>query len=93
MKYMEHWEKTGMFTETMPLSPNSPYSASKAGADLMVRIIMRRLDYLQTSQDAPIITDLTSFRKKLIPLMINNCKKTKTPPYMEMECKCVIGFM
>ena len=29
--------KTGMFTETMALLPNSPYSASKASADLIVR--------------------------------------------------------
>ena len=28
--------KTGMFTETTPLSPNSPYSASKASADMIV---------------------------------------------------------
>lgn len=30
--------KTGMFTEATPLSPNSPYSASKASADLFVQI-------------------------------------------------------
>ena len=29
--------KTGYFTETTPLAPNSPYSASKAGADMLVR--------------------------------------------------------
>ena len=29
--------KTGLFVETMPLLPNSPYSASKASADLIVR--------------------------------------------------------
>ena len=29
---------TGMFVETMPLLPNSPYSASKAAADLIVKI-------------------------------------------------------
>ena len=29
--------RTGLFTETTPLSPNSPYSASKASADLFVR--------------------------------------------------------
>jgi dTDP-glucose 4,6-dehydratase len=29
--------KTGMFVETMPLLPNSPYSASKASADMIVR--------------------------------------------------------
>ena len=28
---------TGMFTETTPLAPNSPYSASKASADFVVR--------------------------------------------------------
>ena len=28
---------TGMFTETTPLAPNSPYSASKASADMLVR--------------------------------------------------------
>ena len=29
--------KTGYFTETTPLQPNSPYSASKAGGDLITR--------------------------------------------------------
>ena len=29
--------ETGMFAETMPLMPNSPYSASKASADMIVR--------------------------------------------------------
>ena len=29
--------ETGMFVETMPLMPNSPYSASKASADMIVR--------------------------------------------------------
>ena len=29
--------KTGYFTETTPLAPNSPYSASKASADMLVR--------------------------------------------------------
>lgn len=33
--------KTGMFTEDMPLAPNSPYSASKASADLLVRAYNR----------------------------------------------------
>src|SRR5437588_339524 len=30
-------EPTGLFTEETPLRPNSPYAASKAGADLLVR--------------------------------------------------------
>ncbi len=72
--------KTGMFTETMPLSPNSPYSASKAGADLMVRA------YHETFGLPTNITRCSNnygsyqFPEKLIPLMINNCKKNKKLP-------------
>lgn len=64
--------KTGMFTETMPLSPNSPYSASKAGADLIVRA------YHETYGLPVNITRCSNnygpyqFPEKLIPLMIHN---------------------
>ena len=36
--------ETGMFVETMPLMPNSPYSASKASADLIVRAYHETLE-------------------------------------------------
>jgi len=58
------------FTETTPLAPNSPYSASKAGADLLVRA------YVQTFDFPAIITRCSNnygqyqFPEKLIPLMI-----------------------
>lgn len=74
--------KTGMFTETMPLSPNSPYSASKAGADLMVRA------YHETFGLPTNITRCSNnygsyqFPEKLIPLMINNCKKKQKTPHI-----------
>ena len=62
----------GYFTEKTPLQANSPYSASKAGADLMVRA------YGETF-DLPInITRCSNnygpyqFPEKLIPLMISN---------------------
>ncbi len=64
---------TGMFTETTPISPNSPYSASKASADLVVRA------YNQTYGMPVNITRCSNnygpfqFPEKLIPLMINNC--------------------
>lgn len=64
---------TGMFVETMPLLPNSPYSASKASADLMVRA------YHETYGMPVVITRCSNnygpyqFPEKLIPLMINNC--------------------
>lgn len=72
--------KTGMFTETMPLMPNSPYSASKASADLIVRA------YHETYALPVNITRCSNnygpyqFPEKLIPLMINNCLNGKELP-------------
>lgn len=71
---------TGMFTETTPLAPNSPYSASKAGSDLIVR------SYNETFGMPVNITRCSNnygpyqFPEKLIPLMINNCKNNKKLP-------------
>lgn len=71
---------TGMFVETMPLLPNSPYSASKASADLLVRA------YHETYGLPVNITRCSNnygpyqFPEKLIPLMINNCLHDKPLP-------------
>jgi dTDP-glucose 4,6-dehydratase len=62
----------GYFTETTPLAPNSPYSASKAGSDLLVRA------YCETFGLPALITRCSNnygpyqFPEKLIPLMISN---------------------
>ncbi len=72
--------KEGKFNESMNLLPNSPYSASKASADLMVRA------YHQTFGLPVNITRCSNnygpnqFPEKLIPLMINNCLKEETLP-------------
>lgn len=72
--------ETGMFVETMPLMPNSPYSASKASADMIVRA------YNKTFGIPVNITRCSNnygpyqFPEKLIPLMINNCLKGKDLP-------------
>lgn len=72
--------KTGMFQETTPLSPNSPYSASKASADMVVRA------YHETFGLPVNITRCSNnygpyqFPEKLIPLMINNCRADKKLP-------------
>ncbi len=72
--------KTGMFVETMPLLPNSPYSASKASADMIVRA------YHETFGMPVNITRCSNnygpyqFPEKLIPLMINNCLHDKNLP-------------
>lgn len=72
--------EAGMFVETMPLLPNSPYSASKASADMIVRA------YNETFGMPVNITRCSNnygpyqFPEKLIPLMINNCLKEKDLP-------------
>lgn len=72
--------ETGMFIETMPLMPNSPYSASKASADMIVRA------YHETYGMPVNITRCSNnygpyqFPEKLIPLMINNCLEGKDLP-------------
>ncbi len=72
--------KEGRFSETTPLSPNSPYSASKAGADLVCR------SYAETFGLPLNITRCSNnygpyqFPEKLIPLMIRNCMTGKPLP-------------
>jgi dTDP-glucose 4,6-dehydratase len=72
--------ETGVFTEETPLSPNSPYSASKAGADLLVRA------YHETYGLNVNITRCSNnygpyqFPEKLIPLMICNALEDKPLP-------------
>ncbi len=72
--------ETGLFVETMPLMPNSPYSASKASADMVVRA------YHETFGMPVNITRCSNnygpfqFPEKLIPLMINNCLEEKELP-------------
>ncbi len=71
---------TGKFNETMPYKPNSPYAASKASADLLVR------SYFKT-HNLPVITVNSSnnygpkqYPEKLIPLIILNALKYKNLP-------------
>jgi dTDP-glucose 4,6-dehydratase len=70
----------GKFTETTPLAPNSPYSASKAGADLLTRA------YYETFGLPAIITRCSNnygpyqFPEKLIPLFITNALNDQSLP-------------
>ena len=72
--------KTGFFTEKTPLSPNSPYSASKASADLLV------MAYHHTFGLNVNITRCSNnygpyqFPEKLIPLFITNALDNKQVP-------------
>jgi dTDP-glucose 4,6-dehydratase len=71
---------TGAFNETTPYEPNSPYSASKAGADHLVRA------YHATYGVPTLITNCSNnygpyqFPEKLIPLMILNALEGKPLP-------------
>ncbi|MFD0694204.1 dTDP-glucose 4,6-dehydratase [Paenibacillus sp. GCM10027628] len=70
----------GAFTETTPLAPNSPYSASKAGSDLLVRA------YYETYGFPAVITRCSNnygprqFPEKLIPLIITKALRDEFIP-------------
>lgn len=71
---------TGYFTETTPYAPNSPYSASKASSDFLVRA------YHHTYGVPVVITNCSNnygpfqFPEKLIPVVIQSCLARRTIP-------------
>jgi dTDP-glucose 4,6-dehydratase len=93
--------ETGYFTEETPLDPHSPYSASKASADLLVK------SYYDTYRMPVNITRCSNnygpyqFPEKLIPLIIHNALQKKALPiygdglnirdwlYVEDHCRAV----
>jgi dTDP-glucose 4,6-dehydratase len=97
--------KEGLFTETTPYSPNSPYSASKAGSDHLVRA------YHATYGLPTMISNCSNnygpyqFPEKLIPLVILNAIEGKPLPiygdgknvrdwlYVEDHCKAIWTIM
>jgi dTDP-glucose 4,6-dehydratase len=71
---------TGYFTETTPYAPNSPYSSSKAGSDMLVRA------YHHTYGMPTVITNCSNnygpfqFPEKLIPVVIQSVLARKPVP-------------
>ena len=71
---------TGFFTETTPYAPNSPYSASKASSDMLVRA------YHHTYGLDTVITNCSNnygpyqFPEKLIPVVIQSVMARKAVP-------------
>lgn len=98
-------EDGGFFYETTPYAPHSPYSASKAGSDMLVRA------YMDTYKFPANITNCSNnygpyqFPEKLIPLMINNCLHEKKLPvygdgmqirdwlYVEDHCSAICAVL
>ena len=97
--------KTGFFTEETPLAPNSPYSASKAGSDMLVRAAHH------THGFPALITRCSNnygpyqFPEKLIPLMIANAREDKPLPvygdgmqirdwlYVRDHCEAILAVL
>jgi len=93
--------ETGYFYENTPLDPRSPYSSSKAGADMLVKA------YYDTYKMPINITRCSNnygpyqYTEKLIPLFISNCIKHKELPiygdglnvrdwlYVEDHCRAI----
>lgn len=72
--------KEGMFTESTPLAPNSPYSASKASADMVVRAYHNTFGLPFNITRCSNNYGPYQFPEKLIPLMIHNAQNDKALP-------------
>lgn len=90
-----------MFTEETPIHTSSPYSASKAAADLLVQAYIRTFGLPATISRCSNNYGPYQFPEKLIPLMIANCLAGKELPvygeglnvrdwlYVDDHCKAV----
>ena len=93
--------ETGYFTEKTPLDPHSPYSASKASADLMVKAYYDTYKMPVNNTRCSNNYGAYQFPEKLIPLIINNCLNKNDLPvygdglnirdwiYVEDHCKAI----
>jgi dTDP-glucose 4,6-dehydratase len=91
----------GFFTETTPLDPRSPYSASKTSADLIVKAYMETYKFPATITRCSNNYGPYHFPEKLIPLIIKNILEGKKLPvygdgsnvrdwlYVEDHCKAI----
>ncbi len=89
------------FTEETPIHTSSPYSSSKAGADLLVQAYHRTFGLPTTISRCSNNYGPYHFPEKLIPLMIINCLNDKPLPvygeglnvrdwlYVEDHCKAI----
>ncbi|MDR1815930.1 MAG: dTDP-glucose 4,6-dehydratase [Clostridiales Family XIII bacterium] len=90
-----------LFTEETPIHTSSPYSASKASADLLVQAYIRTFGLPATISRCSNNYGPYQFPEKLIPLMIANCLADKPLPvygeglnvrdwlYVEDHCKAI----
>ncbi|MBY8981672.1 MAG: dTDP-glucose 4,6-dehydratase, partial [Candidatus Lokiarchaeota archaeon] len=93
------------FTEKTNLSPNSPYSASKASADLLVNAYFKTFDLPVNITRCSNNYGPYQFPEKLVPLMFHNAKNDKELPvygkginirdwiYVEDHCKAILKVL
>lgn len=96
---------TGMFLETTPYDPSSPYSASKAASDHLVRAWQRTFGLPVLISNCSNNYGPYQFPEKLIPLMILNCLSHKPLPvygkglnvrdwlYVKDHCEAIIHIV
>ena len=72
--------ETGFFTETTPYAPNSPYSASKAGSDLLVRAYHHTYGMNVTTSNCSNNYGPKQHGEKLIPTIIRKCLNGENIP-------------
>jgi len=72
--------REGYFTETTPYKPNSPYSASKASSDHLVRAYHKTYDLPMTISNCSNNYGPYQFPEKLVPLIILNALEGKSLP-------------
>jgi len=96
---------SGFFTEETPLQPNSPYSASKAGSDMLVRAAVHTHGFPALTTRCSNNYGPYQFPEKLIPLMIANVGEDKPVPvygdglnvrdwlYVEDHCEAILAVL
>jgi len=95
----------GFFTEETPLAPNSPYSASKAASDLLVRAAFHTHGFSACITRCSNNYGPYQFPEKLIPLVIANAQEGKELPiygdgmnvrdwlYVRDHCEAVLAVL
>jgi len=96
---------TGLFTEETPLAPNSPYSASKAGSDLLVRAAVHTHGFQACITRCSNNYGPYQFPEKFLPLMIANATEGKAIPvygdgmyvrdwlYVRDHCEAILAVL
>ncbi len=72
--------ETGLFAETTPYAPNSPYSASKASSDMLVRAYYHTYGMNVTTSNCSNNYGPKQHAEKLIPTIIRKCLKGENIP-------------